>query len=73
MATIVGLLAFAVAIGIVLAIVGHRVRAFWERIRQGLVILTTPRRYLTSVVSYQFAGWCCRVARNGAWKDGGRS
>jgi len=62
MATIVGLLGAAVAIGIVLAFVGHRVQAFWQRIRQGLVILTTPRRYLTTVVSYQFAGWCCRVA-----------
>jgi uncharacterized membrane protein YbhN (UPF0104 family) len=40
---------------------GHHVRAFWLRIEQGLVILRQPRRYLRCVVTYQAAGWCCRL------------
>lgn len=40
----------------------HRVRAFWERFRLGLVILRTPWRYLRDVASYQVVGWCCRLA-----------
>ena len=40
----------------------RRVRALWARLRQGLTILTTPRRYLETVVSLQAVGWCCRVA-----------
>lgn len=39
----------------------HRVRAFWTRVRQGLVILTTPGRYLRGVVIYQALGWGARV------------
>jgi uncharacterized membrane protein YbhN (UPF0104 family) len=62
LATIVAVLAAAVAVAVTLSIVGHRVRAFSDRLRQGLAILARPRRYLTGVVSYQFAGWCCRVA-----------
>jgi uncharacterized membrane protein YbhN (UPF0104 family) len=40
----------------------RRVRALWARLRQGLAILRTPRRYLESVVSLQALGWGCRVA-----------
>jgi uncharacterized membrane protein YbhN (UPF0104 family) len=55
----VGLL-LAIAVGIYL--LAHRVRAFWARVRQGLAILTEPRRYLREVAAWQGVGWLCRFA-----------
>jgi uncharacterized membrane protein YbhN (UPF0104 family) len=46
-------------------VAGRRVRAFWRQFGQGLAIVRTPRRYLTSVVPWQAVGWACRVG--GAW------
>ncbi len=37
-------------------------RRFWERVRQGLTILSDRRRYMREVYSLQFAGWLCRFA-----------
>jgi uncharacterized protein (TIRG00374 family) len=37
-----------------------RVRAFWERVRQGLTIAFDRRRYLREVFAVQLAGWCFR-------------
>jgi uncharacterized membrane protein YbhN (UPF0104 family) len=58
----------AVALGAVLLalIVGflwvqRRVRGLWGRLKQGLAILTTPKRYLARVVSLQAMGWGCRL------------
>jgi uncharacterized protein (TIRG00374 family) len=42
------------------AILSSRVRAFWQRVRQGWTILREPRRYLSQVAAFQFAGWLCR-------------
>lgn len=56
---IAGAILLALLVAVALAV--RRVRAFWRRFRQGLVILTTPVRYLRSVVGYQALGWCCRV------------
>ena len=42
------------------AILARRVEMFWQRIKQGVVILTTPRRYLTKVASWQGVGWLFR-------------
>jgi uncharacterized membrane protein YbhN (UPF0104 family) len=53
-----------VLVAVVLVVQG-RVRAFWARVRQGLVILTTPLRYLRLVAVPQLLGWGCRLA--GAW------
>lgn len=39
----------------------HRVRAFWRRVRQGLTILRTPRRFLRQVVLFQALGWVARI------------
>jgi uncharacterized protein (TIRG00374 family) len=39
-----------------------KVRAFWERVRQGIVILTDKRRYLREVLSLQVLSWLCRAA-----------
>ena len=57
--TTVALLA-AIALGIYF--LAHRVRRFWQRVKQGLVILTTPRRYLRQVATWQGVGWLCRFA-----------
>ena len=50
----------AIAIGIFL--LAHRVRRFWERVRQGVAILRTPRRYLREVAAWQGVGWLLRFA-----------
>ena len=42
------------------ALLSQRVKAFWERVRQGLSILFDRRRYLREVFAWQFAGWCFR-------------
>ena len=49
-----GLLAFA--------LLSARVRAFWERVKQGFSILRDRRRYLREVFAVQFAGWLFRFA-----------
>ena len=41
---------------------GHHVRRFWQRVRQGVVILTQPRRYLRQVAAWQGVGWLFRFA-----------
>ncbi|HEU5064236.1 MAG TPA: lysylphosphatidylglycerol synthase transmembrane domain-containing protein [Solirubrobacterales bacterium] len=53
-----GLTLLAIAIAVYL--LAHRVRRFWARVRQGLVILTEPRRYLREVFAWQGVGWLCR-------------
>ncbi len=44
------------------ALLSHRVRAFWARVRQGLTILRDRRRYLREVFAVQGAGWVLRLA-----------
>lgn len=53
-----GVLLLAIAIGIYF--LAHRVRRFWARVRQGLVILAEPRRYMREVFAWQGIGWLCR-------------
>jgi len=53
-----GVLALGLAIGIYY--LAHHVRRFWARVRQGLVILTQPRRYVRQVAAWQGVGWICR-------------
>jgi uncharacterized membrane protein YbhN (UPF0104 family) len=45
---------------VLFAVLARRVEKFWQRVKQGLVILTQPRRYLREVVVWQGAGWLCR-------------
>jgi uncharacterized membrane protein YbhN (UPF0104 family) len=59
-AIVVGVLLLAAAIAIYL--LAHRVRRFWASVRQGLVILTEPRRYMREVFAWQGVGWLCRFA-----------
>jgi uncharacterized membrane protein YbhN (UPF0104 family) len=57
-----------IAIGLLLAIVvgifylAHRVRRFWARVKQGVAILTQPRRYMREVFAWQGLGWVFRFA-----------
>ena len=55
---VLGVLLLATAIGVYY--LAHHVRRFWARVRQGLVILTQPRRYLREVWAWQGVGWLCR-------------
>jgi uncharacterized membrane protein YbhN (UPF0104 family) len=51
-------LGIAVLIGF--ALLSARVRAFWARVRQGLVILKDRRRYFREVFLVQFGAWLLR-------------
>jgi uncharacterized membrane protein YbhN (UPF0104 family) len=60
LAIVVGVLLIALVVGIYY--LAHRVRRFWARVKQGLVILTEPRRYLRQVAAWQGVGWLLRFA-----------
>ena len=51
-------LGIAVLVGF--ALLSARVRAFWQRVRQGLTILSDRRRYFREVFAVQFVGWLFR-------------
>lgn len=57
---VTGLLILVLAIGVYY--LGHHVRRFWDRVKQGLAILRRPRRYLREVAAWQGLGWICRFA-----------
>jgi uncharacterized membrane protein YbhN (UPF0104 family) len=44
------------------AVLSRRVKLFWARVRQGLIILRDRRRYLRQVWLVQFGGWLFRIA-----------
>ncbi len=47
---------------ILFAVLARRVEAFWDRVKQGLAILTEPKRYLREVAAWQGLGWLFRFA-----------
>jgi len=49
-----------IAVFVGFALLSARVRAFWERVRQGLTILSDRRRYFREVWAVQFVGWLFR-------------
>jgi uncharacterized protein (TIRG00374 family) len=51
-----------VAALVAFALFSRRVARFWQRVRQGLVILRDRRRYFREVWLVQFAGWLFRFA-----------
>ena len=53
-----GLTVLAIAIAIYL--LAHRVRRFWARVRQGVMILREPGRYMREVFAWQGIGWLFR-------------
>src|SRR5262245_27428306 len=58
------LLFFLTAVGILIvvafALLARRVEAFWDRVKQGAIILADPPLYLREVASWQAAGWGLR-------------
>jgi uncharacterized membrane protein YbhN (UPF0104 family) len=54
--------ALLVAIAVAIYLWAHRVRRFWDRVKQGVAILRTPRRYLREVAAWQGLGWLFRFA-----------
>jgi uncharacterized membrane protein YbhN (UPF0104 family) len=60
LAITVGVLILVIVVGIY--ILAQRVRRFWARVRQGLVILSRPRQYMRQVFAWQGVGWCLRFA-----------
>ena len=44
------------------AVLSIRVKAFWERVRQGFTILRDRERYIREVFLVQLGGWCFRFA-----------
>lgn len=52
--------AVGVAALVAFALLSVRVKAFWERVRQGLTILDDRPRYLREVFAVQFVGWLFR-------------
>jgi uncharacterized protein (TIRG00374 family) len=52
--------ALAVAVLFSFAYFSVRVRAFWERVRQGVTIVFDRRRYFREVFALQFVGWLFR-------------
>jgi uncharacterized protein (TIRG00374 family) len=50
----------AIASLVAVAVLSARVRAFWARVRQGVVILKDRRRYFREVFLVQLGAWCLR-------------
>src|SRR5438105_7184361 len=51
------------------ALLSARMRAFWQRVRQGLTILRERRRYGREMATWQFASWIARFASYWALLD----
>lgn len=60
LAITVGVLLIVLVIGI--WYLNQRVRRFWARVKQGLVILTRPGDYMRQVFAWQGVGWLLRFA-----------
>jgi uncharacterized membrane protein YbhN (UPF0104 family) len=60
LAITVGVLILLIVVGIWL--LAQRVRRFWARVKQGLVILTRPGDYMRQVFAWQGVGWILRFA-----------
>jgi uncharacterized membrane protein YbhN (UPF0104 family) len=54
------LTALGIAVVVAFALLARRVEAFWDRIRQGAIVLANPPLYLRTVASWQAAGWLFR-------------
>ncbi|MFL5906619.1 MAG: YbhN family protein [Solirubrobacterales bacterium] len=54
------LTALGIAAVIAFALLARRVEAFWDRVKQGAIVLADPVRYLREVASWQGAGWVMR-------------
>ena len=67
--TLFAVTAVAVAFLVAFALLSARVKAFWQRVRQGLTILRDRRRYRREMASWQAASWVARFASYWALLD----
>jgi uncharacterized membrane protein YbhN (UPF0104 family) len=67
--TLFFLTVLAIAFLVAFALLSARVRAFWQRIRQGLTIIRDGRRYRREMCTWQFASWVVRFAAYWAMLD----
>jgi len=58
--TLFALTFLAIAVLVGFALLSARVKAFWQRIRQGFTILRDRRRYVREMVPWQAAAWLAR-------------
>jgi uncharacterized membrane protein YbhN (UPF0104 family) len=61
--------ALAMLFLIAFALLSSRVRAFWQRVRQGLTILRDRKRYVREMCTWQLASWVLRFAAYWALLD----
>ncbi|MGO9753570.1 MAG: lysylphosphatidylglycerol synthase transmembrane domain-containing protein [Solirubrobacteraceae bacterium] len=67
--TLFFLTALGLSFLVAFALLSARVRAFWERIRQGFTILRDRRRYWREMCTWQGASWVARFAAYWALLD----
>ncbi|MEA2196196.1 MAG: hypothetical protein QOJ25_247 [Solirubrobacteraceae bacterium] len=67
--TLFALTAVAVGFLVAFALLSARVKAFWQRIRQGLAILRDRKRYRREMATWQAASWVARFAAYWALLD----
>jgi uncharacterized membrane protein YbhN (UPF0104 family) len=67
--TLFFLTALGVLFMILFALLSARVRAFWDRVRQGFTILADRRRYRREMCTWQFLSWIARFAAYWALLD----
>jgi uncharacterized membrane protein YbhN (UPF0104 family) len=67
--TLFFLTVLAIVFLVAFALLSAKVRAFWQRIRQGLTILRDREQYKRRMVTWQFASWIARFAAYWALLD----
>jgi uncharacterized membrane protein YbhN (UPF0104 family) len=67
--TLFFLTVLAIAFLVGFALLSARVRAFWQRVRQGFTILSDRKRYQREMASWQLASWIVRFASYWALLD----
>ena len=67
--TLFFLTALAMLLLVAFALLSARVRAFWQRVRQGLTILRDRRRWRREMATWQAASWVLRFASYWALLD----
>jgi uncharacterized membrane protein YbhN (UPF0104 family) len=67
--TLFFLTAIATAFLVAFALLSAKVKAFWQRVRQGLTIVRDQRRYRLQMATWQFASWIFRFGSYWALLD----
>jgi uncharacterized membrane protein YbhN (UPF0104 family) len=57
----IGALVLGIVVGVALVLATRRVKAFWERVRQGFAILQDGEEYVRGVVTWQALSWVLRL------------